>query len=74
MKLSKSNVGANIVRPKDAFKIAIEKNLQISFSKSKTNGPTMLDPITGFVGLTELVSNLRVYVMFLLIQNLQDKM
>ena len=34
----------------------------------------MLDPITGFVGLTELVSNLRVYVMFLLMQNLQDKM
>ena len=34
----------------------------------------MLDPTIEFVGLTELVSNLRVYVMFLLIQNLQDKM
>ena len=34
----------------------------------------MLDPTTRFVGLTELLGNLRVYVMFLLIQNLQDKM
>ena len=40
------------------------------FSKSKINGSTMLDPTTEFVGLTELLSNLRVYVMFLLIQNL----
>ena len=52
----------------------MEKNLQIPFSKSKTNGPTMLDPTTEFVGLVELLGNLRVYVMFLLIQNLQDKM
>ena len=34
----------------------------------------MLDPTIEFVGLTELVSNLRVYVMFLLIQNFQNKM
>ena len=34
----------------------------------------MLDPTIEFVGLTELLGNLRVYVMFLLIQNLQDKM
>ena len=34
----------------------------------------MLDPTTEFVGLVELLCNLRVYVMFLLIQNLQDKM
>ena len=34
----------------------------------------MLDPTIGFVGLTELLGNLRVYVMFLLIQNFQNKM
>ena len=34
----------------------------------------MLDPTIEFVGIIELLSNLRVYVMFLLIQNLQDKM
>ena len=39
-----------------------------------TNGPTMLDPTTEFVGIIELLGDLRAYVMFLLIQNLQDKM
>ena len=34
----------------------------------------MLDPTTEFVSLVELLSNLRVYVMFLLIQNFQNQM
>ena len=34
----------------------------------------MLDPTIEFVGLTELLSDLRVYVMFLLIQNFQNQM
>ena len=34
----------------------------------------MLDPTIEFVGLVELLGNLRVYVMFLLIQNFQNQM
>ena len=34
----------------------------------------MLDPTTEFVSLVELLGNLRVYLMFLLIQNFQNQM
>ena len=34
----------------------------------------MLDPTTEFVGIIELLGNLRAYVMFLLIQNFQNQM